>query len=58
MIQPTLSQLVQSQCLANGARLAIEHSPREPIPEDQPEFEVADRRRYGKTLVSFLIYMV
>jgi len=58
MIQPTLSHLAQSQCLANGARLAIEHSPREPIPEDQPEFEVADRRRYGKTLVSFLIYMV
>jgi 16S rRNA (guanine966-N2)-methyltransferase len=58
MIQPTLSHLVRSRCLVNGARLAIEHSPREPIPVDRPEFEVADRRRYGKTLVSFLIYMV
>ena len=58
MIQPTLAHLARSQCLANGARLAVEHSPREPIPENRPEFEVADRRRYGKTLVSFLIYMV
>ena len=58
LIQPTLAHLARSQCLANGARLAVEHSPREPIPENRPEFEVADRRRYGKTLVSFLIYMV
>ena len=58
MIQPTLSHLAQSRCLANGARLAIEHSPREPFSENQPEFKISDRRRYGKTLVSFLIYML
>ncbi|MGD8990815.1 MAG: 16S rRNA (guanine(966)-N(2))-methyltransferase RsmD [Desulfobacterales bacterium] len=58
MIQPTLSHLARSQCLVKGARLAIEHSPREPIPENQPEFAMADQRRYGKTLVSFLIYML
>ena len=58
MVQPTLFHLARSQSLANGARLAIEHSPREPIPENRPEFELTDRRRYGKTLVSFLIYMV
>ncbi len=58
MIRPTLSNLVMSQCLANGARLALEHSPREPIPSNQPEFEIVDQRRYGKTLVSFLTYML
>jgi 16S rRNA (guanine966-N2)-methyltransferase len=58
MIQPTLSHLARSQCLVNGARLVIEHSPREPIPENRPEFEMTDQRRYGKTLVSFLIYML
>jgi 16S rRNA (guanine966-N2)-methyltransferase len=58
MIQPTLFHLALSRCLVNGARLAIEHSPREPIPENRPEFEMARQRRYGKTLVSFLTYMV
>ena len=58
MIQPTLSNLAMSQCLATGARLALEHSPLEPIPEKRSEFKIADQRRYGKTLVSFLIYMV
>ena len=58
MIQPTLSNLCLSQSLANGARLVLEHSPLEPIPENRPEFKLADQRRYGKTLVSFLNYML
>ena len=58
MIQPTLSNLDLSQCLANGARLVVEHSTREAIPENGPAFKIADQRRYGKTLVSFLIYVV
>ena len=58
MIQPTLSNLVTSQCLESGSRLVVEHAQREPIPEKLPEFKISDQRRYGKTLVSFLIYMV
>ena len=58
MIRPTLSHLARCQCLANGAHLAIEHSPLEPVPANRPEFEMDDQRRYGKTLVSFLIYML
>ncbi|MBW2431112.1 MAG: 16S rRNA (guanine(966)-N(2))-methyltransferase RsmD [Deltaproteobacteria bacterium] len=58
LVQPTLSNLASSQCLANGARLALEHSPLEPIAKNRPEFDIADQRRYGKTLVSFLIYML
>ena len=58
MIQPTLSNLAKSQCLGNGARVAIEHSSREPIVGKDPNFKISDQRRYGKTLVSFLIYMI
>jgi len=58
MIQSTLLNLGRSRCLENGSRLALEHSPLEPIPETPPGFKISDQRRYGKTLVSFLIYMV
>ena len=58
MIQPTLSNLVASQCLENSARLTIEHSPLEPIPQNLSGFKISSQRRYGKTLVSFLTYMV
>jgi 16S rRNA (guanine966-N2)-methyltransferase len=58
MIRSTLSNLDMSRCLENGSRLALEHSPLEPISETLPGFKISDQRRYGKTLVSFLIYMV
>lgn len=58
MIQPTLSNLGKSRCLDNSARLVLEHSPLEPIPQDLAGFKIADQRRYGKTLVSFLSYML
>ena len=58
MIQPTLSNLGISQSLEKGSRLVLEHSPLEPIPENLPGFKISDQRRYGKTLVSFLIFML
>jgi 16S rRNA (guanine966-N2)-methyltransferase len=58
MIQLTLSNLAKSRCLENGARVAIEHSPRETISLKDQYFKICDQRRYGKTLVSFLIYMI
>jgi 16S rRNA (guanine966-N2)-methyltransferase len=58
MIRPTLSNLGMSQCLQDNCRLVLEHSLLEPIPENLPGFKISDRRRYGKTLVSFLIFMV
>lgn len=58
MIQPTLSNLGKSRCLENGSRLVLEHSPLESISEKRVGFKITDQRRYGKTLVSFLIYMV
>ena len=58
LIQPTLSNLVKSRCLQEGARIVIEHSDREPISSKDQNFEISDQRRYGKTLVSFLINML
>jgi 16S rRNA (guanine966-N2)-methyltransferase len=56
MITTTLSHLHLSQSLVNGTRLIVEHSNREPLTADQLPFEFKDQRRYGKTLVSFLLY--
>jgi 16S rRNA (guanine966-N2)-methyltransferase len=58
MVQPTLSNLALSRCLAKGAMVVIEHSTLEPLPENPPGFNFSDQRRYGKTLVSFLICVV
>ncbi len=58
MIQSTLSNLDKSQCIEKGACVAIEHSAQESIPEKDQRFKISDQRRYGKTLVSFLFYML
>ena len=58
LIQPTLSNLGKSECLKSGACIAIEHSLQEPISAIDQRFKISDQRRYGKTLVSFLFYML
>ncbi len=44
--------------MENGARIVVEHSYLEPVLKSQLPFEISDQRRYGKTLVSFLNYVV
>jgi 16S rRNA (guanine966-N2)-methyltransferase len=58
LVTSTLNNLHASRCLENGARIIAEHSQRESVDCDLAPFEVVDRRRYGKTLVSFLNYVV
>lgn len=58
LIRPALGSLHAGRFLKKGARIIVEHSPLEPIPEDCAEYAVTDQRRYGKTLVSFLDYML
>lgn len=58
LIAPTLNHLHSSRSLENGARIVVEHSRQEPVETDLVAFEFADRRRYGKALVSFLNYVV
>ncbi|MBW1940108.1 MAG: RsmD family RNA methyltransferase, partial [Deltaproteobacteria bacterium] len=57
MIGRTLCNLHLSNSLEKKAFIVVEHSLSEPIPENLPEFELVDQRKYGKTLVSFLNYI-
>ena len=57
-IKPSLSYLYRSTVLAKDAFIIVEHDPAEQVPEDNPAFKIADQRKYGKTLVSFLNYVV
>ncbi len=54
----TLLNLHQSRCLIKGADIIIEHSVSEPISENNSIFRMIDQRRYGKTLVSILNFMI
>jgi 16S rRNA (guanine966-N2)-methyltransferase len=58
MIRPALYHLHQSRSLNSGASIVVEHSAFEPVPEDLPSFVISNRRKYGKTIVSFLSYML
>jgi len=58
MVTSALLNLEQTGSLKKGARIVVEHSPQEPIPDPVFMFDIADRRKYGKTLVSFLTYMI
>ena len=57
-LQPTLRNLRKVESVKKVACLIIEHSLLEPIPLDFPEYELQDQRKYGKSLVSFLTYIV
>ncbi len=57
MLKSALCNLHSTGSLERGALIIIEHTLLEPIPTDSPKFEIADQRRYGKTLVSFLNYI-
>ena len=58
LIMPALGHLHASQSLDSDALVIVEHSSREPVEPDRLPFDIVDRRQYGKTLVSFLRYVV
>jgi 16S rRNA (guanine966-N2)-methyltransferase len=58
LIESTLSHLHSGDCLQTGARIIIEHSAKEVFCADQGPYHLEDQRAYGKTLVSFLGYML
>ena len=53
-VQKALANLYQSNSVANGSIIVVEHSPEEPVPENYFRFEMTDQRRYGRTYFSFL----
>ena len=58
LVAKALENLHRCQSVKPGATLVVEHSNRELLPADRPFLELTDQRKYGKTLVSFLTYMV
>jgi len=58
LIGKTLDNLHASRSVKPGATLVIEHSHREELPAERSFIQITDQRKYGKTLVSFLTYMV
>ena len=58
LIKPALINLSASHFLQQNALIIIEHALTETLPEDVLEYKISDQRRYGKTLVSFLNYMI
>ncbi len=57
-IAPALDALLGCGTLAPGARIIIEHSVGEPLVFPMDDLRVADQRRFGKTLVTFMDSMV
>ncbi len=53
LVTPALQHLAQTRCMSPGAMIVVEHDDREPVAAAEP-YALADRRRYGKTVVSFL----
>jgi 16S rRNA (guanine966-N2)-methyltransferase len=59
LVAPALAHLNAADCLATGARLVVEHAAEDALPElGKSGCRLADQRRYGKTLVSFLTNVV
>jgi len=58
LITPSLVNLDQSDALKNSTLIVVEHSVFESLPMDLCAFQLADQRKYGKTLVSFLNYVI
>ena len=55
---PTLSHLIKTRSMASDACLVLEHGRVEQLSLPGNHFQLSDQRRYGKTLVSFLNYML
>ena len=53
-VGPTLKALIACSALASAARIVIEHSHREQLELRLDSLALADQRRFGKTLVSFV----
>jgi len=58
MALTALTHLKKSQAMTPGACLVLEHGETDELSFPITCFEILDQRKYGKTLVSFLSYMV
>ena len=58
MALTALTHLKKNQAMTPGACLVLEHGESDELPMPLTDFGLLDQRKYGKTLVSFLSYMV
>ena len=58
MAPRALSHLKECRAMKPGACLVLEHGEADELPLPLDDFRLLDQRRYGKTLVSILMYMV
>jgi 16S rRNA (guanine966-N2)-methyltransferase len=58
LVATALTRLEKSRGLVPGALVVVEHATGEPLALEHGPFALEDCRCYGKTLVSFLRYMV
>ncbi len=58
LIIPALIYLSKSRILENKASIVIEHDLHETLFQNVSDYKITDQRRYGKTVVSFLKYML
>jgi 16S rRNA (guanine966-N2)-methyltransferase len=58
VIAKTIDNIICTNTLTNNAIIIIEHSVKEPLINLPNQLSIKDERRYGKTLVSFLTYML
>ena len=58
MIEPGLRNLHHSRSLAAEALVVVEHSRHEPVTADRTPYDIVDQRKYGKSLVTILEYVV
>jgi 16S rRNA (guanine(966)-N(2))-methyltransferase RsmD len=53
LVNQSLGEIANARILADGGRIIVEHSPKEPI-NDTPGLVLTDTRKYGQTCISFL----
>lgn len=58
LVEPALAHLHHAQCLAQGACLVVEHGSDDALLQPPGPYQLQDHRRYGRTLVSFLTYVL
>lgn len=57
-VKRTLHFLDDCGCIAQGARVVIEHSLRETLPQNMARLERTNERQHGKSLVSFYEFVL
>jgi 16S rRNA (guanine966-N2)-methyltransferase len=58
LVDHTLAHLHDSGALTDKALIVAEHHVNDALTPTEPFFKLKDQRRYGKTLVSFLTYVL